>query len=94
MEGKPAIYLGRIVSKEDFRVFIYSPEGTQKLVESWNEYEASMQSGLWFATREEAQSSILEKEIEEQKKRTRINKPKKIEEEAVIEVKDDFLPKD
>jgi hypothetical protein len=50
MEGAPAKYLGRIVSKENFRVFIYAPDGSQKLVNSWAEYEKHMETGLWFAS--------------------------------------------
>lgn len=49
MEGIPASYLGRIVSKDNFRVYIYSSSGQSKLVNSWDEYECHMESGLWFA---------------------------------------------
>ena len=57
MEGTPAIYLDRIVEKKNFRAFIYSPDGKQRLAESWEEFEANMQSGLWFATKEDAEAS-------------------------------------
>lgn len=57
MEGTPAIYLGRIVEKKNFRAFIYGPNGEQRLAESWEEFEANMQSGIWFATREDAVAS-------------------------------------
>ena len=57
MEGVPAVYLGRIVPKEGFRTFIYSPDGSQKLVESWDEFESHMETGIWFATPEETQGS-------------------------------------
>jgi hypothetical protein len=59
MKGLPAIYLGRIVEKEHFRVFIYGANGEKKLVESWDQFEASMQSGIWFATSEDAEKSKL-----------------------------------
>ena len=55
MEGIPANYLGRLVSKENFRAFIYAPNGVKKLVNSWDEFEKEMASGLWFATIDEAQ---------------------------------------
>lgn len=58
MKGAPANYLGRIVSKENFRAFIYAPNGDQRLVESWGEFEANMESGVWFATKEDAASSV------------------------------------
>lgn len=66
MEGVPAIYLGRMVDKKNFRTFVYAPPGSKKLVESWDEYERCMSTGLWFATREEAQVSSI---VEEKPKR-------------------------
>jgi len=53
MKGEPAIYLGRIVDKKHFRAFVYSASGESKLVESWDAFEAAMQSGVWFATQED-----------------------------------------
>ncbi len=53
MQGAPAIYLGRIVQKEHFRVFIYNADGTKKLVKSWDDYEHHMSLGIWFATRKD-----------------------------------------
>jgi len=58
MKGTPAIYLGQIVSKDHFRVFIYAPDGSQKLVNSWDEFEKHMETGLWFATKEDAVTRI------------------------------------
>ena len=62
MQGVPAVYLGRIVSKDHFRAFIYAPNGSQKLVESWDEYEQHMKSGLWFATPEESNKKNIQEE--------------------------------
>lgn len=47
------MYLGRWISKKHFRTFIYNAE-TQKLVESYEEYEREIASGLWFASKDEA----------------------------------------
>lgn len=55
MKGTPAVYLGRIVEKEHFRVFVHGANGERKLVNSWDEYEAAMESGLWFATKDNAE---------------------------------------
>lgn len=52
MKGNPAMYLGRVVDKAHFRVFIYDAEGKQKLIESWDDFESHMQSGIWFAERQ------------------------------------------
>lgn len=57
MEGTPAIYLGRIVEKKNFRAFIYGANGQKRLAESWEEFEANMESGLWFASIEDAEKS-------------------------------------
>lgn len=75
MKGTPAIYLGRIVPKENFRAFIYAMDGSKRLVESWDEFEANMQSGLWFATAEDAKARIPV--AEEKPKAARARKPKK-----------------
>lgn len=66
MKGTPAIYLDRIVEKKNFRAFIYGANGERRLVESWEEFEANMQSGVWFATVEDAQASkaVIEEENE------------------------------
>ena len=105
MKGVPAVYLGRIVEKEHFRTFVYAPDGKQKLVESWDEFERCMESGLWFSTKEDATTRI---EVEKPK-RVRKAAPKSaeakeepiIEEEIIpvapetVDVKDDgFLPKE
>lgn len=80
MDGVPAIYLGRIVSKENFRVYIYSSNQQEKLVNSWDEYEREIATGLWFAEKADA---IIEEPQEE---------PKPRQKRAAKQ--DDFLPKD
>lgn len=54
MKNSPAVYLGRIVDKKKFRTFVYGLNDVQKLVESWDEFQDAMASGLWFAKPEEA----------------------------------------
>ncbi len=54
MKGSPAIYLGRIVDKNHFRAVVYGMNGEKKLVKSWDEFEAAMESGLWFSTLDNA----------------------------------------
>ena len=86
MKDAPAIYLGQIVSKNNFRVFIYAPDGSQKLVESWDSYEKHMESGLWFATREDAQESVSPPE-----KPKRVRKPaSKAVGETTLELKEEL----
>lgn len=85
MEGTPAIYLGRLVSKENFRAFIYAPDGNQRLVESWAAFEANMQSGVWFATPEDAKASIALSEKAAAKPRASRSKKVEIVKEVVLE---------
>lgn len=109
MKGTPAIYLGRIVDKKHFRAFIHAPDGAKRLAESWEEYEANMQSGLWFATPEDAKASL--EVVKPKAKRASRNKKVEFtkpevqeepiddeeedapEEDLAFEVTDDFLPK-
>ena len=103
MKGTPAIYLGRIVEKENFRAFVYAPDGSTRLVDSWDEFEACMQSGLWFATQKDAQSRIEVAKVND-KPKTKPSRAKKVEfvepeikdeapDDLAFEVTDDFLPK-
>lgn len=86
MRDTTPIYLGRIVSKKNFRTYVYSPDGSQKLVESWEEFEREMESGLWFISAEDAQKSVPAPSP----------KPRKVKKEKVGVLgeiqKDDFLP--
>lgn len=103
MQAAPAIYLGKIVSKENFRAFIYSPSGTKKLVESWDAFQAHMSTGLWFASKKDLPSQEVKAEeeiVQEKPKPVRRERKQKVEPKVVtpedklgFEVKpeDDFL---
>ena len=95
MDGVPANYLGRLVSKNNFRTYIYAPNGSQKLVESWDAYEQHMETGLWFATKEDATASVViiepPKPKRERKSPTiKVGEPNS-EEDALKNVPDDSL---
>ncbi len=49
MQDEFVVYQGRQVPKEGFRVYVFGHEGTTKLVNSYEEYEASLESG-WHST--------------------------------------------
>lgn len=77
MDGKPAIYLGRIVSKNNFRTYVYGTKGEQKLVESWREYENHMETGLWFASLDDVESLNKASElVDEQITKKKPGRPK------------------
>ncbi len=61
MEGSSVLYQGRPIAKEGFRAFIYGAQGRKKLVNSWDEFESHIASGVWFSTKDEV------KEIKETK---------------------------
>ncbi len=87
MEGIPATYLGRIVSKENFRVFIFDAKGTRKLVNSWEAFENHMQTGLWF-TRDDLKKAQSPQDVDDKKSK----KIKKVIEDVVKDIeKDNFI---
>jgi hypothetical protein len=55
-------YLGRQVPKDGFRVFVYGKDGQQKLVNSYQEYEAQLATGNWFAQLSDMESIVEEVE--------------------------------
>jgi hypothetical protein len=64
MDGENALYLGKIVDKKHFRVFVYASDGKTRLVNSWDEFESLMKTGLWFASRyEEKPEKNTEQEV-------------------------------
>lgn len=46
------MYQGRWVGKKNFRVFIYNATAS-KLVNSYDEFEREIASGLWFASQDD-----------------------------------------
>lgn len=79
MKGTPAVYLGRIVEKKNFRAFVYGSNEQKKVVNSWDEFEAAMQSGIWFASVEDAKAMkelIEPEEVKEVLKQKSALKPK------------------
>lgn len=61
MSDHTAVYLGRVIPTKNFRAFIYSANGDQKLVNTWREFESHISTGLWFDTQENAKVTIDEK---------------------------------
>lgn len=45
---KTVIYQGRVVPAEHFRTYVYNKHGEKKLVNSYTEYELTMQSEGWY----------------------------------------------
>jgi hypothetical protein len=51
-------YLGRWVSRKNFRAMVYSTDEKQKLVNSYEEFNNALESGEWFASKELAKPII------------------------------------
>lgn len=90
MKGTPAVYLGRIVEKKHFRTFVFGTNGEKKLVESWDAFEAAMQSGIWFATQEDANAIVNENPTPKPKRKSK----SKSKTENVTDNSDDALSDD
>lgn len=82
MEGDFVVYEGRKVPRAHFRAFVYGTDNKQKLVNSYEEFEAAMATGIWFATKEEANGLLVKFE----------DKPKK-KQSVRAETQDEFLAK-
>lgn len=52
-----------MVPKEGFRAYVYAIDGTQKLVNSYKEFEEIVSSGIWFP-----QKPIVEEKVKPKKK--------------------------
>jgi len=82
MQGTQVVYLGRSIAKESFRAFIYGADGSKRLVNSWDEFERFMASGVWFASAEEAKPKEQElaqevvEEVQEEPKEIEAEQPK------------------
>lgn len=77
MEGETVVYQGRIVPKSGFRVFIYDIDGNEKLVNTWDEYQDNISTGIWYAHKDcrknliHKNDDIIEIESGKNKKRGR-----------------------
>jgi hypothetical protein len=60
-------YMGNMVDKNSFRVFVYGANGEKKLANSWEEYQELICSGVWFTTKESAESVVSDAKEEEVK---------------------------
>ncbi len=61
-EEKQFEYKGRWVNKEHFRAFVYNGKGEQKLAESYDQFEAMIGSGVWFASKVDASPKRKQKD--------------------------------
>lgn len=53
-ENAQVLYQGRWVPRDPFRVFVYNAQD-QKLINSYEAYKDAIESGLWFASKEEVE---------------------------------------
>lgn len=78
MHGLPAVYCGRLVEKDTFRVFIYNANLEKKLIESWDVFVAHMETGLWFSTSKAArEAKKCAEELQNEDEIVQLKKPTK-----------------
>ena len=65
-------YLGRWVSKEHFRAWVYNATG-RKIANTWDEFARLIDSGEWFASQEEIKKP---EPVQEVKSKAAGRKPK------------------
>lgn len=56
---KQVLYMGRWVSREYFRAFVYNSTG-QKLANSYQEFIDLIASGVWNAEKEPCESNVVD----------------------------------
>lgn len=61
-EEKQFEYKGRWVNKKHFRAFVYNGQGDQKLAESYEQFEAMIGTGVWFASKVDASPKRKQKD--------------------------------
>lgn len=94
MNDEFVVYDNRTIQKEGFRAFIYSTNNISKLVNSWEEFERHMESGVWFTNKEdieaikniEVKESVSDESVIEQKydsRKSRRTKSKLVDENGV-----------
>lgn len=55
------VYLGKVVSTKNFRVFVYGYGDEQRLCDNWEEYQKAIGSGIWFAEKPKKEEKVEEK---------------------------------
>lgn len=55
------LYLSRMIPKEGFRAYIYNSNNDKKLVNSWDEFQSQLKTGLWFDTIQKPQEKVIKK---------------------------------
>lgn len=64
VDEEKVIYLGNLISKEGFRVYIYAADGHRKLVNSYEEFMDCMESGEWFPSMADIPTKKISKKPE------------------------------
>ena len=82
------IYNGQRIQKHHFRAFVYGLDDKTKLVNSWDEFEAHMATGLWFPSKED----VPTKAIKTPRKKPIKSEVLEVESEAFKSIEDHIFP--
>lgn len=70
MNKETVVYQGRVIDKKNFRMFLYGANNEKKLVNSWDEYQEAIQSGVWHSM----PSKVLKNDVQPKKRKKRVKK--------------------
>jgi hypothetical protein len=68
MQDETVLYMGRKVPKHGFRAFLFSKDGKRMIAESYEEFEARIQTGYWFDKAHEEQNPEIKEELKAMRK--------------------------
>jgi hypothetical protein len=89
MQQGSVFYNGRHVPIDGFRTYIYGNAGQKKLVNSWDEFQAHVSTGMWFALKNEVNIKHIKNTRKKETPPSQIKPVLKIETEAELEVIND-----
>ena len=71
--AQQVFYMGRWVDKKHFRVFVYKSDGTERLVNSYDEFMELISSGVWDEKMPTSELPISTELVEEKEEKKDVN---------------------
>lgn len=87
MEDSQVLYLGRWVSRNHFKAFVYNKEG-QKLAHSYKDYCDLIGSGLWQSEPYKEPEQVLEQTVNNENfEQSELSESQEVDENNIVEIK-------
>lgn len=71
MSSQAVLYNGKSILKEHFRAYVYNGNGEKKLCQSWDDYNESLKSGLWFDSLQAKDDALFKSKPKKEKPKMR-----------------------